>query len=77
MRARWKHDWERVATLEAAVAAGFHPLDAVRKCKNCGAAQKRESTYNGEYGRRGPKVTGYVWRPKVERCRFVPVPTPA
>lgn len=65
-----KHDWRSVSEMAERQALGFHILANVRTCRNCGAAQGRQQTYNGEMTvYRGPKVTGYVWTPKIGRCR--------
>jgi hypothetical protein len=69
VKPRVKHEWRPVHGVEERARLGHYPLASVRLCATCGASQHRESTYNGAYGRDGPKVTGHVWRPLVPRCR--------
>lgn len=51
-----RHQWER---LHGDISRAFQVW---RRCKNCGAKQKREAVYLGNL------ITGYGWEPKAGRC---------
>jgi hypothetical protein len=66
-----KHDWEVMGYPRVGLELNLHPLSRGRRCRACGVIQEHQTLYDfGSYSMRGgPKVRGYTWVPKVERCK--------